>query len=77
MRAFKTTKDATLAKLLLEFVKGEETPPKIKGACVNGYVKESVLQQYFGDIRKKYPEADVVRVLDVLVKAGLLEQCQR
>lgn len=51
---------------------------KLKGTMIKGYVKQGVLEQYFSDaeLRKKYPKAEINHVLDVLVKAGLLEECK-
>lgn len=49
---------------------------KMKRALKEGYVKQSILQQYFNDeeLRKTYPKKEIEAVLDVLVKAGLLEE---
>lgn len=51
---------------------------KLKRTMINGYVKQSVLEQYFSDaeLRKKYPKANIEHVLDMLVKAGLLEEAK-
>lgn len=77
MRCFKTTKYSHLAQFLLEFTEGEQRM-KLKRTMINGYVKQSVLEQYFSDaeLRKKYPKTEIEHVLDVLVKAGLLEECK-
>lgn len=49
---------------------------KLRGTMKNGYVKSTVLKQYFSnaELRKTYPESEIERILDVLVKAGLLEE---
>lgn len=49
---------------------------KLRGTMKNGYVKSTVLKQYFSnaELRKTYPESEIERILDILVKAGLMEE---
>lgn len=67
MKYFKVAKDGYLAKQLMDFI-GQEEDFQNKKKCSLG-----ILMQYYKG-RKDRKKSEIVRILDVLVKAKLINE---